>query len=119
MSEFFRGRGFTRNIGVGGIGKMARKGGGGKNFVVFITPAKFIGFLTISGRTLDSTGSALANCFVELELVSDGTRMATTISDGSGNYSFQVGNPVCYQCTAYKVGSPDVAGITVNTLIGA
>lgn len=118
MGEFHRGRGFNRNIGIGGFGKVAKKGAGAKTFVSFITPLKFIGILTISGQTLDSTSAPLAGCFVELELASDGTRIATTTSDASGNYSFTVGNPVCYQVTAYKVGSPDVAGISANTLIG-
>ncbi len=118
MGEFFRGMGMNRNIGIGGIGKVNKKGGGAKTFVSFHTSPLFKGILTISGQTLDSTSTPIAGCFVELELSRDGTRIATTISDGSGNYSFNVGNPDCYQVTAYKQGSPDIAGVTANTLIG-
>lgn len=116
MGEFHRGFGSRRNIAIGkGRGKNSSR----LSFVTFITAPAFIGHLTISGQTLDSNGSALANCYVELELSSSGAQVATTISDGSGNYSFLVGNGATYQATAYKVGSPDVAGITVNTLIGS
>ena len=34
------------------------------------------------------------------------------ISDGSGNYTIPVGTNTAYQLVAYKVGSPDIAGIT-------
>lgn len=73
---------------------------------------------TISGVTKDGTGAALAACDVELfETVTDAKRGAT-ISDGAGAYSFAANAYDRYYAVAYKAGSPDVAGVTVNTLTG-
>lgn len=41
-----------------------------------------------------------------------------TVSDASGNYSFSVGSGLQYWIVDYKAGAPDVAGATVNTLVG-
>ncbi len=73
----------------------------------------------IRGVSRDSTGSALANCEIYLFDVNR-TLVQQTVSDGSGNYSFQVsGKSSYYQVHFYLVGSPDRAGITKNTLQGA
>lgn len=74
----------------------------------------------IAGATKDSTGSALAGCRVIVNKTSrlsiDGIEAATaeTVSDGSGNYAVEVPLNMTYQLTAYKVGSPDVAGVSRN-----
>lgn len=73
----------------------------------------------IAGVTKDSTGAALGGCTVKLFRTSDDVWIATTTSDGSGNYSFTVPNTATtYYVVAYKAGSPDVTGTTVNTLLG-
>jgi hypothetical protein len=60
---------------------------------------------------------ALADCVVDLFLNSEDTLVASTTSDESGNYTFIVnGNSQTYFVRAYKAGSPDVAGTSVNTL---
>lgn len=96
---------------------------------------------TLSGVSRDSTGAALGTCTVtvletgriavdglthgqmpsagnpvEVEADSESPVVARQISDGSGNFSFSVPMNTAYQIMAYKAGSPDVAGITVNTL---
>lgn len=73
---------------------------------------------SITGTTKDSTGAALASCALELFRTTDDTPQIRSISDGSGAYSFSVGQGQTYYIVAYKAGSPDVAGTTVNTLIG-
>lgn len=76
--------------------------------------------LLISGVTKDSTGAALASCTVDLYRTIDKTWQQTVVSDGSGNYVFSPvnnGNGPFY-IVAYKAGAPDVAGTTVNTLLG-
>jgi len=79
---------------------------------------KFFGTFSISGVTRDSAGAALAGCTVHLFSTATDTELAETVSDGSGAYSFSLGgNAGFYYCTAYKPGSPDVAGITLNTLV--
>jgi hypothetical protein len=99
-----------RRVPVGGIGHS-----------LFSTPLlkkpTFFGSFSLSGVTRDSAGVALGNCVVDLFLNSEDTLVATTTSDGSGNYSFTLsGNSATYFVRAYKAGSPDVAGTSVNTL---
>lgn len=75
--------------------------------------------LQISGVTKDSTGAILAACTVTLFRTVDNVAFETVVSDGSGAYSFSaIGLSETYYVVAYKTGSPDVAGITVNTLEG-
>lgn len=78
--------------------------------------------LIITGVTRDNTGVALGACTVELyrraQDQSLGTFVERTTSDASGNFSFSVGLGQIYQHQAYKVGAPDVAGISARTLIG-
>lgn len=76
--------------------------------------------IRISGVTRDSSGAALGNVSLELFRADTGTLVERLTSDGSGNYaSSPVGPGILYQIDAYKSGSPDVAGTTVNTLAGA
>jgi hypothetical protein len=75
--------------------------------------------ILISGVTKDSTGAALASCTVQLFRTADDQLVQEFLSDGSGNYaSSPVGLGQLYYAVAYKAGSPDVAGTTVNTLAG-
>jgi GH24 family phage-related lysozyme (muramidase) len=78
---------------------------------------------TITGVTRDSAGAALGTCDVELyvrnQAQTQGTYINRTVSDGSGNFAFNVGIGQFYQHIAYKTGSPDVAGISLRTLVGA
>lgn len=70
---------------------------------------------TITGVTKDSTGVALGGVTVQLFLTNGDIFVEEKVSDGSGNYSFgATAGP--YYIVAYKVGAPDVAGTTVNTL---
>ena len=73
----------------------------------------------ISGVTKDSTGTILGSCTVKLFRTSDDRWFETVTSDATtGAYRFGgVGSANCY-VVAYKAGSPDVAGTTVNTLVG-
>lgn len=73
----------------------------------------------LTGVTKNSAGAALGGCTVHLFRTSDNALIGATTSDGSGNYSFIVPNGVTsYYVVAYLAGSPDVAGTTVNTLVG-
>ena len=76
--------------------------------------------IRISGVTRDSTGVALGGVSLVLFRSDTETLVERMTSAGSGNYqSSPVGLGILYQVDAYKVGSPDVAGTTVNTLQGA
>ena len=85
---------------------------------------------TITGVSRDSTGAALAGCTCTLFRVNKQatdaagvagtdlfTQMATTVSDGSGNYSFTVGADD-YRVTFDLAGAPIRAGLTLKTLSG-
>ena len=72
---------------------------------------------SISGVTRDSGGTPLGGVVVDLFLTADDTKIAATVSDGAGNFSFgATAGP--YYLVAYKTGTPDVAGTSVNTLTG-
>lgn len=72
----------------------------------------------VTGITKDSTGVALGSCNVDI--FETGTRrfIGSTTSDASGNYSIDVTVGIACFAVAYKAGAPDVAGTTVNTVIG-
>ena len=77
-------------------------------------------FFTISGQTKDSTGAILGGCHVDLFRTSSDLLQEETTSNSDGYYFFKSPyRTVTYYCVAYKAGSPDVAGTTVNTLTGA
>ena len=88
-------------------------------FVQDVTPSPFESsvLFTLTGTTVDGTGTPIASCRVIA--YQSGWRyvdnapvvIAETVSDGSGVFSLSLRN-IDYQLTAYKEGSPDKAGIT-------
>ena len=79
-----------------------------------IFPARY----TISGITKDSTGATLASCAVELYRTADDSVAGRVTSDASGNYLLDASGSLTHYLVAYKAGSPDVAGTTLNTITG-
>lgn len=76
--------------------------------------------LRIFGTTKDGAGAALGGCTVHLFRTVDDVEMGIVVSDGSGNYEFRSASlSTQYYVLAYKPGSPDLAGTTLNTLIGS
>lgn len=72
----------------------------------------------LSGVTKDSTGTILGSCKVELYYTATDLPISAQISDPTtGAFSFLIGPSNTYYLVAYKQGSPDVAGTTVNTLV--
>lgn len=98
----------------GGKWNRSRSRGG-----VFISPARFGSNPALSGVTKDSAGGLLGNCTVDLFVTGVDTFVASTVSDGSGNFTLlpTVSGP--FYLVAYLAGAPDVAGTTVNTLTAA
>jgi hypothetical protein len=76
--------------------------------------------LLISGITKDSAGAILGSCVVTLyQTVGDKMMEKVTSDATTGAYSFSaVGLSETYYVVAYKAGVPDVAGTTINSLIG-
>lgn len=69
----------------------------------------------IIGVSRDATGVALGNCVVKVYRTSDDVVVATTTSDGSGNWTAYPNQPGPYYFVEYKAGSPDVFGTSPNT----
>jgi hypothetical protein len=62
----------------------------------------------------------LASCAVSLYRTSDDVLFEKVTSDANGAYSFSaIGLSEQYYLVAYKAGSPDVSGTTINTLVGS
>jgi hypothetical protein len=76
--------------------------------------------LFLTGVTKDSTGTPLGSCVVQLFTTADERFIKETTSDSvTGAYSFDILVTGPFFIVAYKAGSPDVAGTTINTLLGA
>lgn len=71
----------------------------------------------LAGVSRDATGTPLANARVSL--CQGNVIINTVTSDGGGNYAFNNPGSGPFFIVAYKAGSPDVAGTTVNTLLPA
>ena len=80
-----------------------------------IRPVRF----TITGTTKDSTSAPLGNCVTHLLRTSDDKILEQSTSDANGVYLVTAaGAGTDNYLVAYKPGSPDVAGTTVNTIVG-
>lgn len=70
----------------------------------------------ITGITRDSAGNPLGTCVVQCFRTADDYFIAQTTSDSSGAFAVVATGTGPFYLVAYKAGSPDVAGTTVNTL---
>lgn len=73
----------------------------------------------IRGVTRDSGGNVLGNCAVKCYDTLTDVVIFSTTSDGNGNFAGTVPNDSQHYLVAYKTGTPDVAGSSVNTLTGS
>ena len=69
----------------------------------------------IVGVSRDATGVALGTCVVKVFRTADDVLVASTTSDGSGNWTAYPNQPGPYYFVEYKAGSPDVFGTSPNT----
>src|SRR3954466_7263126 len=74
---------------------------------------------SISGVTRDANSAVLPNCTVVIFRTSDNSIAAVTTSDANGNYLVPASPNVSHYAVAYLAGAPDVAGTSVNTIVGA
>jgi hypothetical protein len=76
-------------------------------------------FCTVSGRTLDSAGAVLGNCVAQLFDTATDAFLGEVISNADGYYYLRTTNQTrTHYVVAYKAGGTDVAGTTLNTLLG-
>jgi hypothetical protein len=78
----------------------------------------------ISGVTYDKSGTPLGGCTVQVFSVETPPVLrGAAVSLANGTYSIEVTaytvTALNFQAVAYLPGSPDVAGVTVNTLVPA
>lgn len=73
----------------------------------------------VTGVTRDSTGAAVGSCSLDLYMTGVDMLAQQTVSNASGNFTFSNPGSGPFYIVAYKVGAPDLAGTTVNTLIAA
>ena len=78
-----------------------------------------VGRTSILGVTKDSAGAPLGSVTVQLFRTSDDTFQTEVVSTAAGNYVLYPDVAGPFYIVAYKAGSPDVAGTTVNTLEAA
>jgi hypothetical protein len=70
----------------------------------------------IVGTTRDSAGNPLGSCIVQGFLTATDTFVGQMTSDSGGYFELPTPYTGAHYVVAYKAGSPDVAGTTVNTL---
>lgn len=75
----------------------------------------------LTGQTVGNDGvTAVPGCTVHLFRTEDDLEIDMVTSDGLGNFEFRgCGEARQHYCVSYLPGSPDKAGTTVNTLVGA
>jgi hypothetical protein len=72
---------------------------------------------SIAGIARDATGTPLPGATVKLYRTGTDAVLGTTIADGSGAFSFVIGdNAGNFYATAFAYGATPVAGITLDTL---
>lgn len=75
------------------------------------------GRLKIRGVTRDNVGTALGSCLIQCFRTSDDLLVSECFSDAGGYYEAPTQFPgVNHYIVAYKAGSPDFAGTSLNTL---
>lgn len=72
--------------------------------------------VAVAGITIDQVGARLPFCTVNAFNSVTNVFVATTTSDASGNYSFNLPKGNTYFLVAYKSGTPNLAGTSVNTI---
>jgi hypothetical protein len=74
----------------------------------------------IIGNCYDSSGNGVSGATVQGYLTANDLYVGEALADANGRYEFGVINPgAAHYLVAYRVGAPDIAGTTVNTLTGA
>ena len=89
--------------------------GGQSGNVVYRSPGGNANWQII-GVTRNSSGAVLASCNLDLFITGSDQLAMRTVSDAGGNFTFPNPGTGPFYIVAYKAGSPDVAGTTVNTI---
>lgn len=78
-----------------------------------------LGQKLIIGICVDATGNVVTGATIEGFVTANNVLVNVTSTDGLGNYQLGTVYPgVAHYLVAYRAGSPDISGTTVNTLQG-
>lgn len=72
----------------------------------------------VVGITRDAAGAPLPGVTVDIFRTLDDVKVGAAVSDPNGVYMVPVYEDAVYYAVGYLAGAPDVAGTTVNTLLG-
>ena len=115
-TEWWPARATASFVGDGGADVGILAGAWWGNYDIAAGASSRFGFV---GVTRDQWGTAIPTCTVYLFRTSDNVLVDTTTSDPSGNFLLNTSfYPDTHYIVAHKSGSPDVDGVTPNTLIG-
>lgn len=76
-------------------------------------------YFVLADIATDGSGTPMAGATINLFRTADNAFIDRVVSGADGSYEFRTPAPASnYFVVAYKAGAPDVAGTTVNSLIG-
>ena len=99
-------------------------GVGAERLHFFARPASVPTPAALSGTAKDVNGNVVAGALIDVfesALSPNFPRryVTSTVADALGRYYVGVPTVINLQVMAYLPGAPDIAGVTVNTLVGA
>jgi hypothetical protein len=77
------------------------------------------GRLGFNGFSRDASGGVIAGVTVKCMLTATDTKQSEAVSDADGLFVVSTAEAGGHYLIFYKTGTPDIAGTTVNTLLGA
>lgn len=94
--------------------------GGSRSWGPFYPAGRIASRVGFVGVTRDQYGTPTGSCVVQLFRTENDLFIMEVTSDSDGNFLLQSWySPDTHYIVAYKAGSPDIFGTTVNTLVGA
>lgn len=82
-------------------------------------PSGANGRLGFNGFSRDASGGVIAGVTVKCMLTATDTKQSEAVSDADGLFVVSTSEAGGHYLIFYKTGTPDIAGTTVNTLLGA
>lgn len=100
------------------MGMLTENSGTTSRWACMPDPGGASSYFFIRGTSRDSAGVALANCIIQGFRTSDDLYVGQVVSDAAGNFALPTPySGTAHYLVAYKAGSPDVAGTSVNTIV--
>lgn len=75
-------------------------------------------YYSIALQAVDGSGTPLPGAIVSLFRTVDNSFAGLAVTDANGNFRLAASQFIQHYLVAYLTGSPDLAGTSVNTLVG-